>query len=147
MGARTGRLGCQTCSALLMLLGLMGSRQGASVHTTVFGQFSFRIYFKEELPQVFRHFCRSYGLESHAHQATRISQDLASGLKPVPSSTETVHRARYHRQIGLYKMLFHFEALLHNNIFCKHPLNCAIYCTILPVIAAPTQFWGVFGVF
>jgi len=33
----------------------MGSRQGgASVHTTVFGQFSFRtyIYFKEELHQV-----------------------------------------------------------------------------------------------
>jgi len=34
---------------------------------------------------------------------------------------------------GLYKILFHFEALLHNNIFCKHPLYCAIYCTILPV--------------
>jgi len=31
-------------------------------------------------------------------------------------------------QIGLYKILFHFEALLHNNIFCKHPLYCAI-CT------------------
>ena len=31
-------------------------------------------------------------------------------------------------------ILFHFEALLHNNIFCKHPLYCAIYCTILPVI-------------
>jgi len=55
------------CSA--DLLGLMESRQGASVHTTVFGQFSFRIYFKEELPQIFRHSCRSYGLESHAHQA------------------------------------------------------------------------------
>ena len=26
-------------------------------------------------------------------------------------------------QLGLYKILFHFEALLllHNNIFCKHP--------------------------
>ena len=52
----------------------MGSRQGASVHTTVFGQFSFCIYFKEELPQVFRHSCRSYGLESHAHQVTQISK-------------------------------------------------------------------------
>jgi len=31
----------------------------------------------------------------------------------------------------------HFEALLHNNNFCKHPLYCAIYCTILPVIAPP----------
>ena len=39
--------------------------------------------------------------------------------------------------VGLYKILFHFEALLHNNIFCKHPLYCAIYCTILPVIAPP----------
>jgi len=40
-------------------------------------------------------------------------------------------------RFGLYKILFHFEALLHNNIFCKHPLSCAIYCTILPVIAPP----------
>ena len=24
--------------------------------------------------------------------------------------------------------------------FAKHPLNCAIYCTILPVIAPPAQF-------
>jgi len=23
-------------------------------------------------------------------------------------------------QLGLYKILFHFEALLHNNILCKH---------------------------
>ena len=53
------------CSADASWL-LMGSRQGASVHTTVFDQFSFRTYFKEELPQVFRHSCRSYGLESHA---------------------------------------------------------------------------------
>jgi len=107
VGARTGRPGCQTCSTLLMLLGLMmGSRQGASVsvHATVFGQFSFRIYFKEELPQVFRHSCRSYGLESHAHQATRILQDLASGLEPVPSSAETVHCARYHRGYNLTQL-------------------------------------------
>jgi len=27
--------------------------------------------------------------------------------------------------------------LLHNNILCKHPLYCAIYCTILPLIAPP----------
>ena len=26
---------------------------------------------------------------------------------------------------------------MHNTIFCKHPLYCAIYCTILPVIAHP----------
>ena len=33
---------------------------------------------------------------------------------------------------------FTFEALLlHNNIPCKHSLYCAIYCTILPVIAPP----------
>jgi len=51
-------------------------------------------------------------------------------------------------QLGLYKILFHFEALLHNNILCKHPLYCAIYCTILPVIAPPRPiFWGVFEVF
>jgi len=43
-------------------------------------------------------------------------------------------------QVGLYKILFHFEALLHNNILCKHPLYCAIYCTILPLIASPAQF-------
>ena len=45
-------------------------------------------------------------------------------------------------RVGFYKILilFHFEALLHNNIFCKHPLYCAIYCTILPVIAPPAQF-------
>jgi len=36
-----------------------------------------------------------------------------------------------------YMILFHFEVLLHKNIFCKHPLYCAIYCTILPVIAPP----------
>jgi len=40
-------------------------------------------------------------------------------------------------EFGLYEILFHFEALLHNNILCKHPLYCAIYCTILPVIAPP----------
>jgi len=39
--------------------------------------------------------------------------------------------------IGLYKILFYFEALLHNNILCKHPLYCAIYCTILLLIAPP----------
>ena len=53
---------------------------------------------------------------------------------------------------GLYKILFHFdEALLRNNIFCKHPLYCAIYCTILPVIAPPPPnfevFWGVLRCF
>jgi len=26
------------------------------------------------------------------------------------------------KRVGLYKILFHFEALSHNNIFCKHPL-------------------------
>ena len=36
-----------------------------------------------------------------------------------------------------YCFTSNFEALLHNNIFCKHPLYCAIYCTILPVIAPP----------
>jgi len=39
--------------------------------------------------------------------------------------------------IGLYKILFHFEALLHKTIFCEHPLYCAIYYTILIVIAPP----------
>ena len=44
-------------------------------------------------------------------------------------------------RVGLYKILFHVEALLHNNIFCKHkhPLYCAIYCTKLRVIAPPRQ--------
>ena len=84
MGARTGRPGCQTCSTLLMLLGLMmGSRQGASVsvHATVFGQFSFRIYFKEELPQVFRHSCRSYGLTTkplRGHESDCVSSRVTS---------------------------------------------------------------------
>jgi len=41
---------------------------------------------------------------------------------------------------GLYKILFHLEALLHNNILCKHPLYCAIYCVTLPIIARPAQF-------
>jgi len=63
-------------------------------------------------------------------------------------------------------ILFHFEALLHNNIFSKHPLYlyCAIYCTIyniiikyIPVIAPPPpnvevflrcfELWGDFFVF
>ena len=48
---------------------------------------------------------------------------------------------------GLYKILFHFEALLHNNIFCKHPLYCAIYCTILPDIAPPRPLSRCFEVF
>jgi len=29
--------------------------------------------------------------------------------------------------LGLYKILFYFEALLHNNIFCKHPLFIVQY--------------------
>jgi len=57
----------------------------------------------------------------------------------------------WYMEFGLYKILFHFEALLHNNIFCKHPLYCAIYCTILPVIAPSRQnlmcFWGVWRCF
>ena len=36
---------------------------------------------------------------------------------------------------------------MHNNIFCKHPLNCAIYCTIVTVIAPSRQNLGVFEVF
>jgi len=40
--------------------------------------------------------------------------------------------------LGLYKILFHFEALLHNNFFANTPfIDCAKYCTILPVIAPP----------
>jgi len=43
--------------------------------------------------------------------------------------------------LALQDIGFHFEALLHNNILCKHPLYCAIYCTILTLlIAPPTQF-------
>ena len=41
-------------------------------------------------------------------------------------------------RVGLYKILFHFEALLHNNFFANTPfIDCAKYCTILPVIAPP----------
>ena len=51
-------------------------------------------------------------------------------------------------RVGLYKILFHFEALLHNNILCKKNLYCAIYCTTLPLIAPPRPvlryFEGVF---
>jgi len=32
--------------------------------------------------------------------------------------------------LGLYKILFHFEALLHKTILCKHHLYCAM-CNIL----------------
>jgi len=35
--------------------------------------------------------------------------------------------------LGLYKILFHLEALFHNNILCKHPLAFIILllCNIL----------------
>ena len=38
-------------------------------------------------------------------------------------------------QVGLYKILFYFEALLVI-FFANHPLYCAIYCTILPLFVA-----------
>ena len=51
-------------------------------------------------------------------------------------------RAHTHVQVGLYKILFYFEALLVLVIFfANHLLYCAIHCTILLLIAAPrTQF-------
>ena len=45
-------------------------------------------------------------------------------------------RLAFTRYCFTYSRLY----LLHNNFFSKHPLYCAIYCTILPVIAPPAQF-------
>ena len=65
-----------------------------------------------------------------------VLSHILRGAFMVRVSSSTQYRPR----LGLYKILFHFEALLHNNIFSKHPLYCTIYCTILPVIAPPAQF-------
>jgi len=61
-------------------------------------------------------------------------------------------------QVGFYKILFHFEALLHNNIFRKQtpPLLCntlhniTSYCTPPPdfeVFLRCLEVFGVGGVF
>jgi len=45
---------------------------------------------------------------------------------------------------GLYKILFHFEALLHNNIFLQTPpLLCNILHNITSYCTPPPDFAGV----
>jgi len=46
--------------------------------------------------------------------------------------------------LGLYKILFHFEALLHNNTFCKPPLIVIVqyiaqYYQLPVIVIAPPR--------
>ena len=90
--------------------------------------------------------CRVYAY-TYIKVAVNIGLVLQSCVKLSRRESEVIGVCRYFSDIlsfsstamgfGFYKILFHFEALLHNNIFCKHPLYCAIYCTILPVLLHP----------
>jgi len=69
-----------------------------------------------------------------------------AGLSRILHATHTTTKAKAERRertalaFTRYCFTSRLHCLLHNNSFCKHPLSCAMYCTILRVMAPPAQF-------